>query len=165
MTTKNRKTQIMPMNDLAYEVLEQARAARISDYVFPSSTGAYFHSLDNTWKRIRAKAGLQDIRMHDVRHTFATNVVAHGESLYHLQSLLGHKTGQMTQRYAHLRDEKLRKAANSFNTIFADYKTWSFRDILALPEEERNAILQLAMDEGIAEPGYGEEPTGIDDQG
>lgn len=159
MNTKNRKTQQMPVNDLARQVLLEAHYARISEYVFPCSTGKVYESLDNTWKRIRRKAGLDHIRMHDIRHTFATNVVSNGQSMYHLQNLLGHKTGQMTQRYAHLRNEGLRSAANASNAMFVRMqKTIPLGMLKYLTEEEQERIHEQIRQEAAAEPGYGDEP-------
>ncbi len=56
----------------------------------------------------RDRAGIQDFRFHDMRHTFATRLVLRGVDLYKVQGLLGHKTSTMTQRYAHHSPESLR---------------------------------------------------------
>lgn len=159
MTTKNRKTQQMPVSDFALDVLQEAYRVRISEYVFPCSTGKVYESLDNTWKRIRKKAGLEHIRMHDIRHTFATNIIGNGQSMYHLQNLLGHKTGQMTQRYAHLRDQELQNAANASNAMFVRMQKMIPLGMLhCLTEEEQERIYEQMRQEAASEPGYGEHP-------
>ena len=56
----------------------------------------------------RDRAGIQDFRFRDMRHTFATRLVLRGVDLYKVQGLLGHKTSTMTQRYAHHSPESLR---------------------------------------------------------
>ena len=56
----------------------------------------------------RKKAGLEDVRFHDLRHTFATRLVQAGVDLYTVAKLLGHKDIRMTQRYAHHNSESLR---------------------------------------------------------
>ncbi|MDA8088365.1 MAG: tyrosine-type recombinase/integrase [Nitrospiraceae bacterium] len=62
------------------------------------------------FRRVCKRIGMTDFRYHDLRHDFASNLVQNGQQLYHVQSLLGHRDGRMTQRYAHLRVDDLRKA-------------------------------------------------------
>ena len=63
------------------------------------------------WDRIRRRAGLADVRLHDLRHWFASFLVNQGVSLYVVQGLLGHSQVRMTQRYAHLAPQTLLDAA------------------------------------------------------
>lgn len=63
------------------------------------------------WEQIRAKAALQDLRMHDLRHSFASVAIGHGISLTKLGGLLGHELPETTARYAHLADELVHEAA------------------------------------------------------
>ena len=62
------------------------------------------------FRRVCARVGIANFRYHDLRHDFASSLVQSGQQLYHVQSLLGHRDGRMTQRYAHLRVDDLRKA-------------------------------------------------------
>ena len=64
------------------------------------------------WQRIRKAAGLDDVRLHDLRHAFASVAVAGGHSLPMIGALLGHKEMRTTQRYAHLADDPQRAAAD-----------------------------------------------------
>ena len=73
--------------------------------------GQYLTDLQRPWRRIRARAGLNDVRIHDLRHSFASAALANGESLPIIGKLLGHKQIQTTARYAHLADESVRAAA------------------------------------------------------
>lgn len=118
MNTKNRKTQTLPVNNRCYEVLSRARSMIICPYVFPASTGRYYHSFDATWQRIRKAAGFS-YRFHDLRHTFASYLASSGKvDIYTLQTLLGHKDIAMTMRYASLFPGALRKGADVANTVF-----------------------------------------------
>jgi integrase len=74
--------------------------------------GAHLVNLQKPWRRIRAKAGLDDVRIHDLRHSFASMAVAGGLSLPVIGALLGHSQPQTTARYAHLADDPLKQAVN-----------------------------------------------------
>lgn len=73
--------------------------------------GSHLTDLQRPWRRIRAKAGLSDVRIHDLRHTFASMAIANGLSLELAGKLLGHTQLQTTARYAHLADAHVRDAA------------------------------------------------------
>ena len=64
-------------------------------------------------ERIRLKANLSNLRIHDLRHQFASFLVNNGRSLYDVQMILGHSSPVVTQRYAHLSTKSLQEAANS----------------------------------------------------
>ncbi len=68
-------------------------------------------NLDQCWRRIRARAGLQDVRLHDLRHSYASRALALGESLPMIGRLLGHTQIETTARYAHLARDTVREAA------------------------------------------------------
>jgi len=67
--------------------------------------------LQKPWRRIRTEAGLDDVRIHDLRHTYASNAVANGMPIQMVGKLLGHTQLQTTMRYAHLADEPVLRAA------------------------------------------------------
>ena len=84
------------------------------DWVFANpKTGKPFNTIYNSWNSARIKAGLPDVRVHDLRHNFASQLVNAGRSLYEVQKILGHADAITTQRYAHLSQERLKEAANS----------------------------------------------------
>jgi integrase len=92
--------------------IERQKRSSKMEYVFPNpSTGRPYRSIHHRWARIRAAAGLSDVRLHDLRHTFASVLVNSGRSLYDVQLLLGHKSPQTTTRYAHLQHQTLREAS------------------------------------------------------
>ena len=82
-------------------------------YVF-SGTKEHAHlvGLQKIWTRLRNRAELPDVRLHDLRHSFASVGAAGGDSLLIIGKLLGQKNAASTQRYAHLGDDPLRSAAN-----------------------------------------------------
>jgi len=82
-------------------------------YIFPSPlTGRPCPSLFFPWRRIRERANLEGVRLHDLRHSFASLLISKGISLYVVQHLLGHTHPRMTQRYAHLASQTLNEAAD-----------------------------------------------------
>ncbi|MCZ6774307.1 MAG: tyrosine-type recombinase/integrase, partial [Proteobacteria bacterium] len=83
-----------------------------SHVIVGTKTGAHRSNLHKSWYSIRAKAGLDDVRIHDLRHSFASMAVAGGLSLPVIGALLGHSQPATTARYAHLADDPLRQAAN-----------------------------------------------------
>lgn len=72
--------------------------------------GAHLTDFQKPWRRIRKSAGLDDVRIHDLRHTFAANAAASGLSLPMIGKLLGHTQAQTTARYAHLAADPVRRA-------------------------------------------------------
>jgi len=75
--------------------------------------GQQVTDLQKPWRRIRAAAGLDDVRIHDLRHTYASNAVANGMPIQMVGKLLGHTQIQTTMRYAHLADDPVLRAAES----------------------------------------------------
>ena len=72
----------------------------------------YLKDLQKPWRRVRKAAGLEDVRIHDLRHTFASEAVMAGESLPTVGKILGHTQAQTTARYAHLADDPLQSASD-----------------------------------------------------
>ena len=73
--------------------------------------GTHLKSLDVGWRTLRARARLQDVRIHDLRHSYASRALALGESLPMIGKLLGHKQVETTARYAHLADDSVHASA------------------------------------------------------
>ena len=83
--------------------------------------GAHLTDLQHPWRRIRARAGLDDVRIHDLRHSFASRALALGESLPMIGKLLGHTQVQTTARYAHLARDSVKASASKIaDSIGAD---------------------------------------------
>ena len=110
---KGGSDQMIPLNDAARGLLESVE--RNSEFVFPGLRGGQRVNIGKQVAKIRDDAGLsRDFRpLHGLRHVYASMLVSSGEvGMYTLQKLLTHKDPKMTQRYAHLRDEVLKRAAN-----------------------------------------------------
>ncbi|MXX91109.1 MAG: site-specific integrase [Boseongicola sp. SB0677_bin_26] len=75
-------------------------------------SGTRLGDLQRPWQRVRQRAGLEDVRIHDLRHSFASRALALGESLTMIGKLLGHTNVQTTSRYAHLARESMQNAAS-----------------------------------------------------
>ncbi|MBT3331334.1 MAG: tyrosine-type recombinase/integrase [Rhodospirillaceae bacterium] len=76
--------------------------------------------MEKAWKRIRLIAELPDVRLHDLRHTFASWSVMGGQTLFMTGGLLGHASAQTTSRYAHLAADPLRQAADNVSETLAE---------------------------------------------
>jgi len=116
---KGGKDQIIPLNDAARELLLNHPKSD-SPFVFPGRGGKQRTRYPRRIDAIRERAGLpQDFRpCHGLRHFFASQLASSGEvDLYVLQRLLTHKSPTMTQRYAHLRDDALRRASDLAGTL------------------------------------------------
>ena len=81
-------------------------------WVFPGrGRGRHLRSLDDAWRTVRTRAGLDDVRLHDLRHSYASRALALGETLPMIGKLLGHSQMETTARYAHLARDSIRDSA------------------------------------------------------
>jgi integrase len=117
--TKQKRTEHVPLSADALDVLKRMRKQAGGDgWLFPGRlNGNHLENLKNAWAEMRTGAKIGDARIHDLRHTFASHLVSSGHTLETIGRLLGHTQPQTTMRYAHLADETLRNAANSFGQI------------------------------------------------
>jgi integrase len=117
--SKSRKLRSVPLNDSAIAVLSSMDRGEDGDPLFVSSRGRQRHArkafttIAKQWKRVREAAGLPHLRLHDLRHSFASFLVNDGRTLYEVQAILGHSTSKVTERYAHLSTKTLQEAAAS----------------------------------------------------
>jgi integrase len=111
--TKSGKPRYVPISDGLIAILNSVPRLAGSRYVFPNpDTGKPYVTIFYAWNTARQRAGLPDVRIHDLRHSFASILINSGRSLYEVQHLLGHTQSKTTERYAHLQRETLLKAAN-----------------------------------------------------
>ena len=119
--SKNGQPRYIQLNSAAIELLKSAARTDGNPYIFPApTTGRPMPNLFFPWDRIRQRAGLNDLRLHDLRHSFASFLVNNGKELYDVQNLLGHTNLRSTQRYSHLSPERLGQAAEVIASIVKD---------------------------------------------
>ena len=96
----------------AVKVLEEIRRVPGNPWVIAGrKPNTHLMSLDVGWRTLRSRAGLEDVRIHDLRHSYASRALALGESLPMIGKLLGHKQIETTARYAHLADDSVHASA------------------------------------------------------
>lgn len=106
----------------AVEALSKIERQPNNEYVISGKVeGQHLTDLQRPWRRIRKRAGLPDVRIHDLRHSFASGAVAIGEHLPMIGKLLGHTQVQTTARYAHLADDPVRMAARRVSSELARF--------------------------------------------
>ena len=102
----------MPLGPEARAVLSSIPREDGSPWVIVGRLpGSHLTDLQRLWRRIRKRAGLDDVGIHDLRHSFASRALALGESLTMIGKLLGHTQVQTTARYAHLARDSIQTAA------------------------------------------------------
>jgi integrase len=113
--TSKTGAKVIPLARAALQILEDQRqwASGNQVWVFPGQKGeGHFDSLNKEWMRVRRQAGIADVRIHDLRHTYASFGAAGGVGLPLIGGILGHRQASTTQRYAHLADRPLKAAAS-----------------------------------------------------
>jgi integrase len=133
--TKQKKIEHLPLSRAALDVLARMAKSRTGPYLFPGRFQGARVTLRRPWIQVLKAAGLATeeqfqgkrqtltryrptVRIHDLRHTYASHLVSSGQSLHIVGRLLGHTQPQTTQRYAHVADEALRQATNQFPDVF-----------------------------------------------
>lgn len=102
----------IPLPRAARDLLETLNRRDGNPYVILGDHGTgYYNDLQKPWRKIRARAELEDVRVHDLRHTYASVAVMNGIDPFMLKEILGHKNLSTTLRYAHLSDDAVQKAA------------------------------------------------------
>lgn len=117
--SKSKKVATVPLNDSAVWVLEQLHTEGATGFIFVhEKTGKPYRAIEKTWYEVREQAGIGDsVRIHDLRHTYASLLVTSGRSLYEVQKILSHSDPKITMRYAHLSAKTLQEAANAASVL------------------------------------------------
>ncbi|RYG90585.1 DUF4102 domain-containing protein [Loktanella sp. IMCC34160] len=104
----------IPLPRDAYDILMSLPRRDGNPYVIQGITpDGYLTDLERPWRRIRERAGLEDVRLHDLRHTYASVAMQSGIDPFTLKEIMGHRNLQTTLRYAHLADDAVQRAAGS----------------------------------------------------
>jgi integrase len=141
-SAKSGKTNRIPLSSAARAVLLAIQRSE-SEFVFPGRNGKQRSHFEQIARRVRDRAGLpKDFRpLHGLRHSFASAIASSGQvDLYTLQKLLTHATPLMTQRYSHLADEALHRAASVAGEIFQGVSG----------SNERAAVISLRREKEVA---------------
>jgi integrase len=112
--------KVVHLGQPAIQVLENIERLQDNPWVIAGALpGARLSDLQPFWQRVRARAGLKDVRIHDLRHTFASTALASGQGLPMIGKLLGHTQVQTTARYAHLAADPVKSAADQVSASIA----------------------------------------------
>lgn len=116
-TTKTGRARHVPLSDGALTVLSTIPRDPVCRWAFANpKTRKPYVSIFCAWDTARRRAALSDVRIHDLRHSFASLLINQGRTLYEVQHLLGHTQVKTTQRYAHRSPDTLLAAANAAST-------------------------------------------------
>lgn len=117
--SKSGKSRSIILSAEALAVFESIRPLGASPWIFPGRDPAKpISDIFDYWNKIRRELNLEAVRVHDLRHTFASVLVNSGHSLYEVQKLLGHATPKTTMRYAHLANSALIEAVGKVSQTF-----------------------------------------------
>lgn len=128
----------VPLGAPALDLLRNVPRVEGNRYVFPSVVGdGHLVGLQKIWVGLRERAGMSDVRLHDLRHSFASVAVAGGDSLYLVGKVLGHTQARTTERYAHLADDPLRAVADRTANAIAAALKGSSAEVVDLKRRQR----------------------------
>lgn len=134
-TTKQKTDHVVPLSAPARQLIADLYRARDQDseYVFPGRLG-HRRIIKDSWVSICKAAGIEGLRVHDLRHSYASTLAGAGFSLPIIGALLGHTQPSTTQRYAHLSDDPLRVATERAGAILSGQPS---AEIVPLPDSRR----------------------------
>ena len=156
--SKSSKPRHILLSDAALDVLRAMPRIPGNPWLFPGhAPGKPLSDLYLFWNKIRRELGLADVRIHDLRHTFASFLVNAGHSLYEAQKMLGHGDPRITMRYAHLGQVSLLAAAETVSGFLTPSKRGNNEQGVFPPPVGRNPFWETAHPDCI---GRGYKETG-----
>lgn len=131
--------KVIPLGAPALKILADQPRVDGSHFVFPAATGrSFFQGVDKVWRKVRAAAGFPSLRIHDLRHSFASSGLARGDALPVIGAILGHADVKTTSRYAHLADDPVKSAADAIaDCIAASLDGKSSAQVVGFPAKLR----------------------------
>jgi integrase len=140
--TKAGRAHTLPLPAPVVALLRSIPRMHESPYVFPSHRGSgHLVNISKAWKRIRERAGLQDVRIHDLRRTVGSMLKAAGEDLTLIGKVLNHKELSTTAIYARLNLDPVRKAlgahATQLEEMFDNHSIKDEREVLLTTESAK----------------------------
>jgi len=134
--------KLVAIGQAVVEVFKNIPKVKDNPYVITGTIeGQHLTDMQKPWRRLRKRAGLDDLRIHDLRHSFASDALQLGEDLTMIGRLLGHTQVQTTARYAHLKTDPIRAAANKVSDAIALALTLPVQEAA---EEEEHEELDIA---------------------
>ena len=116
--SKSKRMRPVPLNDSAMSVIDQLNTKGVYEHLFINEKRKKpYVNIHKVWDGIRKEAGLPNLRIHDLRHQFASLLINSGSSLFIVQQLLGHSDPSVTQRYSHLSIKSLEQATSSASVV------------------------------------------------
>jgi integrase len=119
LDTKNHERRDLPMNETIKATLSELEKEKKGPSVFCKEDGETFANVRRSFETALKKSGIKDFRFHDLRHTFASNLVMEGVDIMTVKELMGHKDLSMTLRYSHLAPNHKAKAINILDRIMS----------------------------------------------
>jgi integrase len=122
MDPKEKKPKTLMLGPHGLAVVQNLPVRRGNPFLFPGRrSGEHVATLQKTWERIRKRANLEDVRLYDLRHTYASKLAGDfNQSLPKIGKLLGHSSPATTQRYVHFQNEPLRGVVHAMDAKFGE---------------------------------------------
>jgi integrase len=144
LPTSKTGPKVVPLASLAVDLFSSLPRERGNPYVIiGAKTGGHLKGIQRPWQRIRKRAGLDDLRIHDLRHAFASTAASRGESLLIVGRLLGHRQAKTTERYAHTDVNPLLivadRTATRINEAMGRPPAAPAAEVVAFPKRRRRA--------------------------
>ena len=117
--TKQKRVHRVPLSPQAIALLENMKCEAEGPLLFPTSNGHAMQDFKRSWIWFKKEMGLPHLRIHDLRHSYASFLVSDGQPLTVIGKLLGHTQSQTTMRYAHLYDDTLREATSRIGSAIS----------------------------------------------
>jgi integrase len=119
--TKTNTTRVIPLNDVAMEVIAELDTQDKYPFLFINSrTHKPYANIHKAWERLRADAGVESCRLHDLRHIFGHTLASSGESLWIISKLLGHTQSRTSERYSSVSSPTLVAASNTVAKVIQE---------------------------------------------